>query len=974
MKRFILTLLIATTIAGVANAQRRSTVSGVVADAETHQGLIGVVVEVTSVADSTKSTAIVSGVGGSFSAGIDRGEYNVRASLLGYEPLRRTETFTEGRHTLDTLYLTQGVMIDAVVTKAVALRTSLRSDTVIYNADSYKVTADADVASLLQKMPGITVNGSTVEAQGETIRKVLLDGKEFFGEDVGAAISSIPAEAIKGVELFDKLSDNAEFTGIDDGESYKTLNLVTREAMRTMITGKVNGLYGIEAPKYSGDTWHHYGLLGGNINILRGESRLTIGGNLNNINERSFTFNDPLGMGDDDVAKVGRFQLSYRNLLGKKKTWDVNATYTFNITDAYTERSTDRTYYTSDDPLHPIPWTSYTSASDQTNINRGHNFNTRIDFKPNEYNQLMIRAGANYQGNNSSNNSLENYFPVGGGDVVGLDNWSRSKASNFSSNLMAMYSVRLGKKGRTLMVIANGNYGPRSGDSESYSERPDMDPRWQLIPSDNLNYSVGGGVVYTEPIGQNSLISLDYNFGYNYSDNDRKSYLRDPITEILSPEPDAALSGVYTNTRTTHRVGPRYSLTKGGTTFVAGVMYQYMVNEVDRVLPQPLNMSADFNNLTYNMMLRSKVSSNSNLRIDVRSMMNNPSVTDLQDIPDISNSSNITRGNPNLSSSYTNSFTANYNISMPTSGRTLSFNLGGSQTTGSIVRRTLINSEGFLVYNPEGAVVDTLDAVGRYAEPLNMNGSWNARAGIGFGFPVGFIGSNVNLNAGVSYSETPSQIGSWSPGMTEPQYTTNFRNTVSPYARIYIGSNISENVDFGINYNISYNNARNTFSTNSNNETLNQRLRVNYKFIFPKSFTFSGNFSYTFDKSLTRANNDNEFFIVNLSIGKKVFRNRLGEVNLFVNNLFDRNDSFRRTYAEDYFQNAIRSTIGRYFGVSFTWNIRSFNGKTASSVPEEGRGRGDWQGGPGGPPPGGFNGPPMGGGGMPPMGGGGRPF
>ncbi|MDR2883278.1 MAG: outer membrane beta-barrel family protein, partial [Alistipes sp.] len=968
MKKLLLAIAVTALAAGYANAQRRSTVSGVVADADTHNTIIGVIIEMTPVSDSTKSTAVVSGAGGAFSMGLDRGEHRLRASLLGYETVRRDVDITETRQTVDTVYIRQGINIDAVVKEAVVMRTSVKSDTLIYNANSYKVTADADVSSLLAKMPGITVNGSTVEAQGETIRKVLLDGKEYFGEDVGAAISSIPAEAIQSIELFDKLSDSAEFTGIDDGESYKTLNLVTREAMRVMITGKVNGLYGIEPPKYDGDTWHNFGMVGGNVNILQGESRLTLGGNLNNINERHFTFTDPLGVGDDDgIAKVGRFQATYRDLLGKKKAWDVNATYTYNVTDAKSSREIDRTYYETDVNGNPSPWARYESESYDSNFNQGHNFNTRIDFKPNAYNQLMIRAGANYQGNRSKDSGLETYTPRTGlvdfESPTLLENWENSHQKRFSSNVMAMYSVRLGKQGRTLMFMTNGGYGPGSGEDEEYNDRAGMPARWATEPFGSLSYNVGGGVVYTEPIGKNSLIALDYNFGHSFSDSDRKSYLR-PLLDDGSwgdydwTAPERSLSSVLTNKRTTHRIGPRYSFSKGGTTFVAGVGYQYMTSEVNRVMPEPLDLKAGFHNVTYNVMLRARVADGHQLRADIRSRMQNPNVADLQDIPDISNPSNISRGNPKLKSSYTNSLSVNYNIAMAQRGQTLTFNLSAGQTSNSIVHRALINSEGFPIYNSDGEIVDYLDGVGRYTEPVNLNGAWDARFGVGFGFPVKFMRSNINLNAGVSYNERPSQIGSWNSSMTEPLYSTNSMSTIAPNAGIYIGSNISENVDFGVNYRVSYSDVRNTFATNGNNETLSHFARFNYKFILPLSFTFSGNASYSINKNMTRAQS-NEYLMINMAIGKKVFRSKLGEVNLFVNNLLDKNDSFRRTFADDYFQNAIRSTIGRYFGVSFTWNIRNFRGSGSSTGSssehgfgdghEHGRERGDFQG----PPPGG---------------------
>ncbi|MDR2894007.1 MAG: TonB-dependent receptor, partial [Alistipes sp.] len=218
---FALLALIATAEAATAQTARRATVSGVVADASTRQGLVGVIVELVPESDSTRSAVVVTGAGGLFSTGVGRERIAVRAGLAGYGPHSAEGIeIAEARHRLDTIFL-QGVRIEGVTVEGVSMRTSLKGDTLIYNADSYKVAGDATVSGLLEKMPGIKVEGGTVEAQGEAVKKVLIDNKEFFGDDVAAAISSLPAEAVKNVEVFDKLSDNAEFTGIDDGEGYK---------------------------------------------------------------------------------------------------------------------------------------------------------------------------------------------------------------------------------------------------------------------------------------------------------------------------------------------------------------------------------------------------------------------------------------------------------------------------------------------------------------------------------------------------------------------------------------------------------------------------------------------------------------------------------------------------------------------------------------------------------------------------------
>ena len=167
------------------------------------------------------------------------GEYSLSVAFLGYNNLDTTFRVSASKVSLGLLKLKPGVQIETVVKEAKALRTSQKGDTVSYNAGAFKVVADADVEGLLKKMPGITVSDGTVEAQGEQIKKVFVDGKEFFGEDVTTAIKSLPAQAVDRVEVYNKLSDAAEFSGMDDGEGYKALNIVTHANMRQGQFGKL---------------------------------------------------------------------------------------------------------------------------------------------------------------------------------------------------------------------------------------------------------------------------------------------------------------------------------------------------------------------------------------------------------------------------------------------------------------------------------------------------------------------------------------------------------------------------------------------------------------------------------------------------------------------------------------------------------------------------------------------------------------
>jgi hypothetical protein len=848
---------------------------------------------------------------------------------------------------------------------AVAMRTSVKGDTLIYNADSYKVAADATVSGLLSKMPGIKVDGGTVEAQGEAVRKVLIDNREFFGEDVAAAIASLPAEAVKSIEVFDKLSDNAEFTGIDDGEGYRAINITTRESMRQGIMGQVSALYGVEPPENSGEKPHHYGLAGGNVNIFQGDSRLTVGGTLNNLNERQFTSDDLLGVGDDDgIASVGLFRMSYTDQLGKRNQWTIDGSYSFNITDSESHRRTEREYFQNEGALY----SDYFSESSYNRINRGHSFNGRIDWKPNTNHELRLRPFVRFQGNKDNRLSDEIYYPFDGSTPIELNNWGNNDQSGYIMGISANYRVKLGKPGRTLSTFFNTSYDPDNHKGESYSERQELNPDGsnmyvrQSNPQFNYDFEIGGGLTYTEPVSSSSLINFDYSIRYSYADQDRKAYLwDDDLDDYDLSAPDVDLSGVFNSAYTTHRMGPGYRLQKGKTSLSTGIFYQYSTLESTRVLPREYALEQDFSNITYSVLFNTQFTGGASIRAFFNSRTRNPSVADLQDVANISNVQYIRKGNPNLRPSYGNMFYLRFNMPNVEKGRSLGINLGGDYTTNAIVSRTIRESPGFQITDSEGNVIETLDAVGSYTEPINMDGAWSGRFGVDYGFPIIFLRSNFNVELGTRYSESPSQVGKWTPGMAAPLYETNYLRQLNPNIELSLGSNISERVDFRIDYEFGYNRTRNTFYGRSDNEDLEHEIDLEFKFVLPAWFTLAGNAEYSYRKSIAGQNFSREYFLANLAVGKKIFRSRQGEISLFVNDIFNQNVGFRRIAQAQYIQNQFNAVIGRYVGIKFSWNIRKFgkNGSTNMNMYQiDSGGYGGHRHGPGGP----GGGPPPGGG------------
>ena len=267
MKR-LLTLATLLLISVVAAAQNRAKVIFHLLDEQTKQPLQGAVVEVAPKAEPSDKSYYTTGKGGYMEFSVPMGEYRIVATFIGYADKHFACNANGAVVELGNIYMRESATkIDAVVKEVQQFRTTQNADTLIYNAAAFKTTKDAEAEKLLSKMPGVVVEEGQVEVQGEQIKKVFVDGDEFFGDDVTMAIKNIPAEIVDKVEVFDKLSDEAEFSGIDDGESYKALNFVTKKSMRNGQFGKLYAGLGWQ-PKADKVSFNPKYIAGGNFSII----------------------------------------------------------------------------------------------------------------------------------------------------------------------------------------------------------------------------------------------------------------------------------------------------------------------------------------------------------------------------------------------------------------------------------------------------------------------------------------------------------------------------------------------------------------------------------------------------------------------------------------------------------------------------------------------------------------------------------
>ncbi|WP_040398388.1 carboxypeptidase-like regulatory domain-containing protein, partial [Cesiribacter andamanensis] len=267
-------------------AQERS-LTGRIADAGSQQTLPGANLLLTRLPDSVTVATISDGQGRFRFSGLEAGRYRLRISFVGYTPLEQRVRLQEQDLDLGLLLLQEDAQqlksVEIVRQQALAIQ---QGDTTQYAASSFKTNPDANAEDLIKKLPGVVVQGGQVQAQGEQVRRVLVDGREFFGDDAAATLRNLPAEIIDKIQVFDQQSEQSQQSGFDDGQTTKTINIVTKPEMRNGQFGRVYTGLGTDG-RYS---------LGGNLNLFNDKRRISILAQSNNINQQNFSGEDLAGV------------------------------------------------------------------------------------------------------------------------------------------------------------------------------------------------------------------------------------------------------------------------------------------------------------------------------------------------------------------------------------------------------------------------------------------------------------------------------------------------------------------------------------------------------------------------------------------------------------------------------------------------------------------------------------------------------
>jgi uncharacterized membrane protein YgcG len=928
-------LFIALLISQITFAQSYS-ISGRIIEANDTSGLIGVSIIAISTGDSTQKNGTATDDAGAFTIGnLPAGTYKLTTSYIGFNALERVINLNTDVNLGNIVLAASPTTLSNVTVQGTQTRVQQLGDTTQFNANAYKTNPDATAEDLVTKMPGVTNESGTLKVNGEDVKKVMVDGKMFFGDDASTAIKNLPAEIIDKVQVFDRLNDQSQFTGFDDGQAEKTINIVTKPGKNKGQFGKVYAGYGTD-DRY---------IAGGNINFFNGTQRVSVIGLSNNINQQNFSTDDLLGVVGSSsgqnrgggtpgggrsggggggrgygggaggnfmvgqqggITKTNAIGLNYSDEWGKKIK--VTGSYFFNETNNENNTILNRRYSSGGDSAYV-----YSEKSNSIAKNINHRANLRLEYAIDSNNSIIFTPRISIQDNDASKTlSGENRTKIG--DFVNsTDNRTQNNNMGLSFNSDLLYQHKFHKKGRTISVNVTTGINDRNGNSSLYSFN-DYEDSDSLVNQRSTNYTNGynlsTNITYTEPITKLSQIMINYKPSYSNNNADKETFNLDTINSGYS-DFDTLLSNKYKNTYTTHNGGLSYRLTDKAKkmNLMLSVNGQYATLEGEQEFPRVFSLEKNFTSVLPSAMFNYKFSKTKNLRVFYRTATNAPSISQLQDVIDNSNQLLLRTGNPDLKQDYQNSLMIRYGSTNTKNARNF-FAFGYVNFTNNYIgNATVIANQDTVVENNV-----LIRRGGQLSKPVNLDGYVNARTFFTYGLPINAIKSNLNLNAGFSYGHTPAMINN----------AVNFSNTYNANGGFTLGSNISENVDFALTYSGNYNIAQNTLQKELDNTYYSQITSLKFNWIFLKGFVFNTNINHNLYTGLTGGSFNQSFLLWNASFGYKFLKNRALEAKVVAYDILNQNRSITQTSNDTYIEDSETDVLKRYFMLQLTYTLRSF--------------------------------------------------
>ena len=920
MSKFLALFIITLLASGAIMAQKADgSVKGMLIDSSSKQAITDATISIINTKDSSLITFTLSNKQGVFEIkGLEAGSYQLVISHPAYQPLNQNVLLTTDKKQINLGNITpvkdNNTLGGVTVTNEAPI--VVKGDTVQFNASGFKTAPNATVEDLLKKLPGVEVDKEgNIKSQGEQVQKVYVDGKEFFGNDPKLATKNLTADMVESVQVFDDMSDQAKFTKIDDGSRSKTMNIKLKK-------DRNKGYFG-RASVSMGDQGRYEGNL--SVNKFNGPERISLLFNANNINKQGFAFSDIISsmvgkvIGFDPAAlKASLGSFGGMNNFGTPSAgiikslsaginysdeWSskikTSGSYFFSNSDNLQNRSTFTQNFYPNDSIANATRETYSN-----NKNQNHRINFRIEAQLDSMSSILFTPGITLQHSESLNEDTSfSKTIIPEKEYLGLvtkrKNTNEREGINWNNNLL--FRKRFKKTGRTFTLGWSNTFGQSESDgftisnNEAYDSTGSSNGQIRQNQQNKQTTNTHNNVVstsYTEPIGLNKLLEFNYAYTFSHNTSNKVTYNYDPASGKYN-DPNLPLTNEFENKFKAHRLGANFRVQnkKYNYQFGIGVQQSALESFSHQAMGDMDSLTkANYINFFPTANFNFTPNRSKNLRFSYNGRTNQPSIAQLQNVPDVSDVTNIRIGNPSLKQEFNHNVNINYNTFNILTFRYVAANLNFNTTSNKIVNSiTTANFRQTTSY-------------------MNLNGYFRGSAFITLGLPFRnpkLKGSGLNFSNNLSYSNDI--------GMVEGLKNTTKTFTVAQG----IGGNLNkEKFDIGIRANIAYSNVRATVNTLVNSNYFTQTYSADFSYNFPKNFILSSDFDYYLNTGRGEGYNL-DIPMWNASLRKQVFKKKNGEIRFSVNDILNQNQSISRTAIDNYIQDTRSTVLRRYFLCKF---------------------------------------------------------
>lgn len=963
-KLLIWTVLLLTATLSTYAQNKIVTVSGRVIEAGTKEPVELAAVQLLSLPDSAQVAGMTTSTQGYFSLSKQKpGKYLLKVSFIGYVtkiiPVQLTANVPAKK--MGNIELaTDAVMLQEAVVVAEAPQVTVVEDTLMYNSSAYRTPEGAMLEELVKKLPGAEIDDDgNVKINGKDLKKIMVDGKEFFGGDVKTGLKNLPVDMVDKLKTYDKKSDLARVTGIDDGEEETVLDLTVKKGMNQGWFGNADLGAGTK-DRYTGRMM---------LNRFVDKTQFSIIGSANNVNDQGFSGG---GGGPRWRSNNG---LNTTKMLGANFATQTNklelggsVRYNFQDADISSINSSERFLQNGN---------SY-SNSNNKNRNKGTNLNAdfRMEWKPDTLTNIIFRPNFSYGRTNNASRSESGTFNedpfnliVNPNDYLNFDNLSDdplkdirvnatnsaslSKGKSLSGNATLQVNRKLNNRGRNLTFRGVFGYGDNDNDQYTQSETryyqllnhlggDSILYRNQYITTPTRNYNYTAQVTYSEPIAKATFLQFSYQFQYKYSKSDKTTF-------DLLDYPDWAIGGALPSGYESHAVD---SLSKNAeyryynhdaSVGLRFIRPKYQLNVGMSFQPQNSTLSykkGDYMidttrtvfNFAPNMDLRFRFSKVSQLRFTYRGRSNQPTMENLLPITDNSNPLNIRMGNPGLKPSFAHTMRLFYNTYNAEKQRGIMTHFSFTATQNSISNSTRYNEEtGGLITRPE-----------------NINGNWNAFGMFGFNTALKNKKYTINTFTNVNYQNNVAFL-------YNQDTKNNDRNTSTglTLGERVTGSYRNDWFEFSLNGSINYTAERNKLRPENNQEPYTYSYGASTNITMPWKMTLATNIANQSRRGYRDSSMNRDELIWNAQLAQSLLKGA-ATVSFEVYDILRQQSNISRSLSADMRSVSEYNGINSYCMVHFIYRLNIFGSKAAREKMMNSGRRGF--GGPGRGPGGGFGG------------------